>query len=58
MKKDEQAVQDSILCMDDFGDDPFDENAPELRSHQSDVIASLEVTGKSSECSRRRRKEF
>ena len=53
MKKDEQAVQDSILCMDDFGDDPFDENAPELHSHQS-----LEVTGKSSECSRRRRKEF
>ena len=29
-KKDEQAVQDLILCMDYFDADPFDENIPEL----------------------------
>ena len=28
MKKDEQAVQDLILCMDDFDADPFDESVP------------------------------
>ena len=42
-KKDEQAVQDFILCMDDFVADPFDKNIPELRSLQYGVIASPEV---------------
>lgn len=37
MKKDEQAVQDLILCMDDFNADPFHERALELRSLQSGV---------------------
>ena len=39
-KKDEQAVQDLILCMDDFDADPFHERTPKLRSLQSGVIAS------------------
>ena len=43
MKKDEQAVQDLILCMNDFDADPFDESVPKLRSPQSSVIASPEV---------------
>lgn len=40
MKKDEQAVQDLILCMDDFNADPFHERALELRSLQSGVTES------------------
>ena len=40
IKKDEQAVQDLILCMDDFNADLFDESASELHSLQSSVIAS------------------
>ena len=40
MKKDEQAVQDLILCMDDFNADPFHETALELRSLQSGVTES------------------
>ena len=43
MKKDEQTVQNLILCMDDFDADPFNERVPELRSLQSGVIASPEV---------------
>ena len=43
MKKDEQGVQDLILCMDDFDADPFDGSVSELRSPQSGVIASPEV---------------
>ena len=43
IKKDGQAVQDLIICMDDFDADPFDESVPELRSLQSGVIASPEV---------------
>ena len=43
MKKDEQAVQVLILCMDDFDADPFDESAHEPRLFPSGVIASPEV---------------
>ena len=43
MKKDEQAVQDLLLCLDDFDANPFDDSAPELRSLQSGVTASSEV---------------
>ena len=43
MKKDEQTVQNLILCMDDFDADPFNERVPELRSLQSGVTASPEV---------------
>ena len=43
MKKDEQAVQDLILCMDNFNPDPFDESAPELHLVQCGVFTSYEV---------------
>ena len=43
MKKDEQAIQDLLLCLDDFDADPFDDSAPNLRSLQSGVSASSEV---------------
>ena len=43
MKKDQQALQDLILFMDDFDADSFDKSAPELHSLQSGVIASPEV---------------
>ena len=42
-EEDDQAVQDLILCMDDFNTDPFDESVPELRLLPSGVIASPEV---------------
>ena len=42
MEKDEQAVQDLILYMDNLDADPLDECAPELCSLQSDVITSPE----------------
>ena len=40
MKADEQAVQDIISCLTEFGSDPFDETKPSLRSLQSGVVAS------------------
>ena len=43
MKKDDQSVQDLILCVDDFDADPFDENVSELSRVQSVVIASPEL---------------
>ena len=43
MRKDEQAVQNLIFCMDGFNTVPFDESAPELCSSQSGVIALLKV---------------
>ena len=43
MKKDEQAVQDLILCMDNFNPDPFDESALELHLVQFGVFTSSEV---------------
>ena len=43
MKKDEQTVQDLILCMDDFDADPFNESVHESRLFPSGVIASPEV---------------
>ena len=43
MRKDEQAVQNLILCVDDFDPNSFDKSAPELHLLQSDVIAPPEV---------------
>ena len=43
MKKDEQVVQDLILCVDDNRSFLRDENSHELSSRQSGVIASREV---------------
>ena len=43
MKKDEQVVQDLILCVDDNRSFLDDENSHELSSRQSGVIASPEV---------------
>ena len=43
IKKDKQAVQDLILCMDNFDADPFDESATEFPLLQSGVIPSSKV---------------
>ena len=43
INKDEQAIQDLILCMDDFDADPFDESAPQLRFPQPGAITSSAV---------------
>lgn len=43
IKKDKQAVQDLILCMDNFDADPFDESATEFPLLQSGVIPLSKV---------------
>jgi hypothetical protein len=43
MKKDEQAVQDVLACMKDFGADPFNTSLPTLRSLQSGLVALSEL---------------
>lgn len=43
IKKDKQAVQDLILCMDNFDADPSDESATEFPLLQSGVIPSSKV---------------
>lgn len=43
IKKDKQAVQDLILCMDNFDADPFDESTTEFPLLQSGVIPSSKV---------------
>ena len=43
MRKDEQAVQDLLMCLVEFDAQPFDDSKPTLRSLQSGLIASPEL---------------
>ena len=43
MRKDEQAIQDLVECMDEFEACPFDDSIPYLRSLQSGIPASSEI---------------
>ena len=43
LRKDEQAVQDLLSCMDDYEADPFDESLTSLRSLQSGIPASGDI---------------
>ena len=61
MKKDEQAVQDLISCLNEFKCDPFDHTNQTLRSLQSGITASDVLTAdleSAKEDGRRKVKEF